>query len=96
MAKKDKKTIQDLKRRLLEAIRILSAEGVLDGSGHLSAKIPGTETFIINPRYAGVLADPVDLCGVDFSAKRVAGTEPIPLETVIHSVIYKSRPDVGA
>ena len=72
MAKKDHKTIQDLKRRLLEAIRILSAEGVLDGSGHLSAKIPGTETFIINPRYAGVLADPADLCIVDFSAKRVA------------------------
>jgi hypothetical protein len=47
MVKKDKKTIQDLKRRLLDAIRVLSAEGVLDGSGHLSAKIPGTETFII-------------------------------------------------
>jgi len=61
MAKKDNKTIQDLKRRLLEAIQVLSAEGVLDGSGHLSAKVPGTETFIINPRYAGVLADPADL-----------------------------------
>src|SRR4029450_4760196 len=96
MAKKDNKIIQDLKRRLLDAIRVLSAEGVLDGSGHLSARIPGTETFLINPRYAGVLADPTDLCTVDFSAKRVAGTEPIPLETVIHSVIYKSRADVGS
>ena len=37
MAKKDNKTIQDLKRRLLEAISVLSAEGVLDGSDHLSA-----------------------------------------------------------
>src|SRR2546430_6718375 len=96
MAKKNNKTIQDLRRRLLEAIRVLSSEGVLDGSGHLSAKIPGTETFLINPRYAGVLADPADLCVVDFSAKRVAGTEPIPLETVIHSVIYKCRAEVGS
>jgi L-ribulose-5-phosphate 4-epimerase len=96
MAKKDNKIIQELKRRLLEAIRVLSAEGVLDGSGHLSAKIPGTETFLINPRYAGVLAQPADLCVVDFSAKRVAGKEPLPLETVIHSVVYKSRPDIGS
>ena len=96
MANKESEIIKDLKRRLLEAMQVLSAEGVLDGSGHLSAKIPGTETFIINPRYAGVLAEPSDLCIVDFSAKRVAGTEPIPLETVIHSVIYKSRPDIGS
>src|ERR1700751_4303098 len=96
MAKKDDKTIQDLKRRLIDAIAVLSPEGVLDGSGHLTAKIPGTETFLINPRYAGVLAEPPDLCVVDFSAKRVAGKEPIPLETVIHSVIYKSRADVGS
>jgi L-fuculose-phosphate aldolase len=95
MAKKNK-TIEELKRRLLEAIQVLSAERVLDGSGHLSAKIPGTETFLINPRYAGVLADPADLCVVDFSAKRIGGREPIPLETVIHSVIYRKRPDVGS
>ncbi len=96
MGKKKNKTIDDLKRRLIDAIRILSAEGVLDGSGDLSAKIPGTETFLINPRYAGILADPVDLCIVDFSGKRIAGKEPIPLETPIHSVIYSRRPDVGS
>jgi L-ribulose-5-phosphate 4-epimerase len=95
MAKKNK-TVEDLKRRLIDAIRVLSAEGVLDGSGHLSAKIPGTETFFINPRYAGTLADPADLCIVDFSGKRVFGRDPIPLETPIHSVIYRMRPDVGS
>jgi L-ribulose-5-phosphate 4-epimerase len=96
MAKKQNTTINDLKRRLIDAIAVLSAEGVLDGSGHLSAKIPGTETFLINPRYAGILADPADLCMVDFSGKRIEGKEPIPLETPIHSVIYRKRPDVGS
>lgn len=96
MAKKNIQVIENLKRRLLDAIQILSAEGVLDGSGHLSAKIPGTETFLINPRYAGVLADPADFCIVDFSGKRIAGKEPIPLETPIHSVIYSKRPNVGS
>ncbi|HEY3302802.1 MAG TPA: class II aldolase/adducin family protein [Candidatus Binatia bacterium] len=96
MAQKKNPTIADLKRRLIDAIRVLSAEGVLDGSGHLSVKIPGTETFLINPRYAGILADPADLCAVDFSGKRIAGKEPIPLETPIHSVIYRTRSDVGS
>jgi len=96
MPKKNSKTIEDLKQRLLEAIRVLSSEGVLDGSRHLSTKIPDTKTFIINPHYAGILATPADLCVVDFSAKRVAGAEPIPLETVIHSAIYKARANVGS
>jgi len=96
MANKNTRTITDLKRRLMDAIKVLSAEGVLDGSGHVSAKIPGTETFIINPRYAGVLADPADLCIVDFSGKRISGKEPLPLETPIHSVIYRTRSDAGS
>src|SRR4029453_10935519 len=96
MAKKDNKIIQDLKRRLLDAIRVLSAEGVLSGSGHLSARIPGTETFLINPRFAGVLADPKDICIVGFDGKRIAGAGPIPSETPIHAAVYRARPDIGS
>ena len=77
-------------------MQILTGEGILSGSGHLSARVPGTETFLINPRFAGVLAEPKDICTVDFSGKRTAGKGPIPSETPIHSVIYRSRPDVGS
>jgi ribulose-5-phosphate 4-epimerase/fuculose-1-phosphate aldolase len=62
----------------------------------LSVRLPGTETFLINPRYAGVLARPQDICTVDLSGKRVAGKEPLPLETAIHVAVYRSRPDVGS
>jgi len=89
-----KNTIQELKRRLVEGLKVLTGEGVLSGSGHLSARIPGTETFLINPRFAGVLADPKDICMVDFEGKRIAGKGPIPSETPIHSAIYRNRPDV--
>ena len=89
-----KNTIQELKRRLVEGLKVLTGEGILSGSGHLSARIPGTETFLINPRFAGVLADPKDICMVDFEGKRIAGKGPIPSETPIHSAIYRSRPDV--
>lgn len=87
------KTRADLRRSLLEGIRVLTAEEVLTGSGHLSARL-GEDRFLINPRYAGVLADAQDLCEVDLAGKRVTGTDPIPLETSIHSVIYRRRPDV--
>ena len=75
---------------------MITGEGVLSGSGHLSARIPGTETFLINPRFAGVLADPKDICTVKFDGKRIAGKGPIPSESPIHAAIYRARPDVGS
>ena len=89
-------TIPSLKRRLVEGLQVITGEGVLSGSGHLSARIPGTETFLINPRFAGVLADPKDICTVNFEGKRISGKGPIPSETPIHAAIYRSRSDVGS
>lgn len=91
-----KNIIQDLKRRLVEGLQVLTGEEILSGSGHLSARIPGTETFLINPRFPAVLADTNDICTVTFDGKRIAGKGPIPSETPIHSAIYRGRPDVGS
>jgi L-ribulose-5-phosphate 4-epimerase len=88
------RSIQNLKRRLVEGIRVITGEGVLTGSGHLSARIPGTDTFLINPRFAGALADPKDICTVNFEGKRVNGEGPIPSETPIHAAVYRRRSDV--
>lgn len=93
---KPKTQIQNLKRRLVEGIQVITGEGVLSGSGHLSARIPGTETFLINPRFAGVLADPKDICIVGFDGKRIAGAGPIPSETPIHAAVYRARPDIAS
>jgi len=91
-----KPKIENLKRRLVEGLQVITGEGVLSGSGHLSARIPGTETFLINPRFAGVLAGPKDICTVNFAGKRIAGEGPIPSESPIHAAVYKARPDVGS
>ena len=96
LRKSEAPKIRNLKRRLIEAIQVITGEGVLSGSGHLSARISGTETFLINPRFAGALADVKDICTVDFSGKRIAGKGPIPSETPIHAAIYRKRPDVGS
>jgi ribulose-5-phosphate 4-epimerase/fuculose-1-phosphate aldolase len=91
-----KSKIENLKRRLVEGIQVVTGEGVLSGSGHLSARIPGTETFLIHPRFAGVLAEPRDICTVNFDGRRSAGKGPIPSETPIHAAVYRARPDVGS
>ena len=91
-----KSSIEHLKRRLVEGLQVITGEGVLSGSGHLSALVPGTETFLINPRFAGVLADSKDICTVTFAGKRIAGKGPIPSETPIHAAVYRNRPDVGS
>jgi L-fuculose-phosphate aldolase len=91
-----KSKIKNLKRRLVDGLQVVTGEGILSGSGHLSVRVPGTDTFLINPRFAGVLADPKDICTVDFSGKRIAGKGPVPSETLIHSTIYRARPDAGS
>jgi L-fuculose-phosphate aldolase len=96
MSTNRKTQVETLKQRLIAGLQVLTGEEVLSGSGHLSVRIPGTETFLINPRFAGVLADPKDLCTVDFDGKRIAGKGPIPSETPIHVAIYRSRSDVGS
>jgi ribulose-5-phosphate 4-epimerase/fuculose-1-phosphate aldolase len=90
------KSIENLKRRLVEGLQVLTGEAVLTGAGHLSVRIPDTETFLINPRFAGVLADPKDICTVDLGGKRTAGEGPVPSETPIHSAVYRKRSDVNS
>jgi len=96
LSKTEASVIENLKRRLVEGIQVITGEGVLSGSGHLSARIPGTETFLINPRYAGVLADVKDICAVNSDGKRIAGKGPIPSESPIHAAVYRSRSDVNS
>lgn len=91
-----KSKVENLKWRLVDGLQVVTGEGILSGSGHLSVRVPGTDTFLLNPRFAGVLAEPKDICTVTFDGKRIAGKGPIPSETPIHSVIYRSRPDVGS
>ena len=63
---------------------------------HLSAKIPGTETFLINEyglRFDEITAS--NLVKVDLQGNVLEGTANInPAGFVIHSAIHEARPDV--
>src|SRR5215467_5406790 len=86
--------VESLKHRLVEGLQVITGEGILSGSGHLSVRIPESDTFLINPRFAGVLADSKDICTVNLDGQRIAGKGPIPSETPIHATVYRDRPDV--
>jgi L-ribulose-5-phosphate 4-epimerase len=86
-----------LRARLAAATRILNMAGILDYSGHISARIPGTDMFFIQTRNesrAEVSPGSVVLCDLDCNV--LEGKGKPPSETVIHTEILRSRPDVNS
>src|SRR5437016_1229462 len=77
--------------------RLLEAEGILDYSGHVSARIPGRDAFAIqigSTSRAEVAPD--SMLVVDYAGKVIEGEGQPPSELPIHLEILKSRPDVAA
>ncbi|MET7998783.1 class II aldolase/adducin family protein [Amycolatopsis sp. NPDC005232] len=81
---------------LVTCTSLLVFKGVLDYSGHLSARVPGTDDRIfIQPRDASRAAlRPEDLLVVDLDGNLVEGELPPPAETAIHTGVYRARPEV--
>lgn len=85
-----------LREDLVTCTRLLVFSGVLDYSGHVSARIPGTDQLLIQPRDMSRAAlTPDDLLVVDLDGEVVEGDVPPPAETAIHTGVYRARADVG-
>jgi ribulose-5-phosphate 4-epimerase/fuculose-1-phosphate aldolase len=79
------------------ATRLLVMEGILDYSGHISARVPGGDAFVIQPRdHSRAEVTPGCMLLVDFGGKVVAGNGTPPSETPLHIEIFRARPDVQA
>src|SRR5712691_7615867 len=77
--------------------RLLEAQGILDYSGHVSARIPGRDAFAIqigSTSRAEVAPD--SMLVVDYDGKVIEGDGQPPSELPIHLEILKRRPDVVA
>ena len=86
----------DVKAALAEAIRMLARAGMVDHSGHCSAR-HGDEAFYINSAASvrgSVTSD--DIVLVDLEGALLEGTARPPLEFPIHSEIYRVRADANA
>ena len=77
--------------------RLLEAEGILDYSGHVSARIPGRDAFVIQigSTSRAELA-PESMLVVDYDGKVLEGDGQPPSELPIHTEIFRARPDVEA
>jgi L-ribulose-5-phosphate 4-epimerase len=79
------------------ATRLLVAEEILDYSGHVSARVPGQDAFVIQigSQSRAQLA-PEAMLVVDYDGKLIEGDGEPPSELPIHLEILKARPDVQA
>jgi ribulose-5-phosphate 4-epimerase/fuculose-1-phosphate aldolase len=93
----------DLRERVAKACRVLGKLELTKSTyGHISTRIPGTDTLLIRARGPGesgiryTTAD--DVITVDFSGKKIEGRDGLetPKEVFIHTWLYRTRPEVQA
>jgi ribulose-5-phosphate 4-epimerase/fuculose-1-phosphate aldolase len=87
----------DLERTKLDIVtasHILHRQGIAAAFGHVSARIPGTETFIFPPRMSPALVRKDNLLVLDVDGNQLSGEGRPNTEFWIHARIYKARPDV--
>jgi L-ribulose-5-phosphate 4-epimerase len=86
-----------LREKVTACTRLLTMQEIIDFSGHVSVRVPGTDHILIQPRdtsRAGLKAG--DLLVVDLAGRIVDGEGPAPSETALHTCVYRARPDAQA
>ena len=85
-----------LKGQLVDAIRMLERAGIINHSGHCSAR-RDADSFFVNTGAAVRGALTVDdIVAVDLDGQVLEGSGLPPIEFHIHSELYRARPDVNA
>lgn len=88
--------VDQLKEDVALANRIAHREGLVGPFGHVSARIPGTDSFLIPRRASPMFARPESLLRVDLDGNVLEGDGKPNTEMWIHARIYAAREDVGA
>ena len=83
---------------LAAAARILAAQGVVDGMGHVSMRHPtAPDRYLMSRAQAPALVSPDDIIEYDLDCNPCnANGRGSFLERFIHGAVYKARPDVMA
>jgi ribulose-5-phosphate 4-epimerase/fuculose-1-phosphate aldolase len=85
-----------LKADVALANLVIERFGLSNAFGHASARIPGTDTFLMPTRRSPGLASAATLLTLDTEGRILAGKGTPNSELWIHARIYAARPDVGA
>jgi L-ribulose-5-phosphate 4-epimerase len=88
--------IEQLKNDVISACRILSDQKLVEGFGHVSARIPGSDRFILTPRISLALVKADELLTVNLKGEVIEGSTAAPFEAWLHTALMKSKPSVNA
>ena len=69
----DSREIKDLKAKLVNACLVLDREGITDGFGHVSVRIPGSEAFLTIAGVSPGCATLDRLILLDFAGRYLGG-----------------------
>src|SRR4249920_2280997 len=89
-------SIEQLKNDVISASRILSRQKLVEGFGHVSARIPNSDRFIITPRISLALVQESELLTMNSDGQVVEGRQAAPIEAALHAAIMKAKPAVNA
>jgi ribulose-5-phosphate 4-epimerase/fuculose-1-phosphate aldolase len=88
--------VSEVKRDVISACRILGEQKLVEGFGHVSARLPDSESFLLTPRISLALVEEADLLTLNLDGRVVEGHHPAPFEAWLHTAIMKSKPSVNA
>ena len=91
-----KAALSALRSDVALANRIVERFGLSNAFGHASARIPGTDTFLMPTRRSPGFASAATLLTLDSEGRILSGKGKPNSELWIHARIYAARPDVGA
>ena len=89
-------TSDTLLDQLIKSWRFLYRRGFIEGFGHLSARLPDPELFLLARHSLGPHAEADDFITIDLKGRKVAGRGDPPAEMPIHLGIYRARPDIAS
>jgi L-ribulose-5-phosphate 4-epimerase len=88
-------TVQ-LRKDVISAARVLSHERLVEGFGHVSARIPNSDLFIMTPRISLAMVTERELLTMNLAGEVVQGQHQPPFEAWLHTAIMKAKPQVNA
>ena len=87
---------KELRTKMLKAWRFLYKRGFIEGFGHLSVRLPGTDQCLLTRHSLGPRPVADDFLLMNLDGRTLAGNGDPPGEYPIHLEIYRARPDVGS
>jgi ribulose-5-phosphate 4-epimerase/fuculose-1-phosphate aldolase len=84
-----------LRAEMITACRVLTHFRIVEGFGHVSARLPDGR-ILMTPRRALGLVTEAELVELDMDGRPVAGEGSPALEVAMHLAVYRRRPDVMA